>query len=209
MTHPNVFDMFLLLAAGIGALYLDFLFFKRRKIYDWYYMIGFTVLLVAGLLLIVLGYEILGTPFVLTVSSLIPLGISIGLAEQFYPGIKKPFKWFLLVGIVLIATASYFDLALLRKIVVPLFHSVAGMMIFLGPIFAKGAPKGFYWVGVGGLLIGIGGIALAFLTIGKPLLGLFTADFVFNILSLILALMAGSYLMGFRKDLLEKPIQPS
>lgn len=204
MNHPNAVDIVLLLATGLAALYLNVLFFKRKKLFDWYYMLGFTVLFVAGVLLILFGYEILGTPFVLTVSSLIPLGISMGVAEQFYPSIKKPFKWFVLVGFLLIAVASFFDMTLLRKIVVPLFHSGAGLMIFLGPILAKGAPKGFYWVGVGGALIGVGGIALAFLTIGKPLLGLFTEVLVDNILSLILALMAGAYVLGFRKDFASK-----
>jgi hypothetical protein len=42
------------------------------------------------LLLIFMGYDILGTPFVLTVASLIPLGISMGLAEQYYPAWNEP-----------------------------------------------------------------------------------------------------------------------
>ena len=58
----------------------------------------------------------------------------------------------------------------LKKIAVPLFHGVAGLVIFLGPFFAKGAPKGFFWVGIGGLLIGLGGIALAFISVGAQLL---------------------------------------
>jgi len=204
MNHPNTIDIILLLLTGLVALYLSVQFFKRKKLYDWYYILGFVVLLVAGVLLILQGYEILGTPFVLTVSSLIPLGISMGIAEEYFPGIKKPFKWFLGIGFVLIALSSYFEWTLVRKISVPLFHSVAGLMIFLGPIMAKGAPKGFFWVGIGGLLIGIGGIALAFLTIGQPLLGIFTAALVFNILSLILVLMAFSFLYGFQKDLAQK-----
>lgn len=199
--HPNTIDIILLLLTGLAALYLSVQFFKRKKLYDWYYILGFVVLLVAGVLLILLGYEILGTPFVLTVSSLIPLGIAMGITEQYYPGIKKPFKWFLAIGFILIALSSYFDWALVRKISVPLFHSVAGLMIFLGPIMAKNAPKGFFWVGIGGALIGIGGIALAFLTLGTPLLGIFTAELVFNILSLILVLMAFSFVLGFQKDL--------
>ena len=78
-------------------------------------------------------------------------------------------------------------------------------MIFLGPFFvnkykqAKKAAKGFEWVGIGGALIGIGGIALAFLTVGKPLLGIFTADLVFNILSAILFLMTVAFAWGFVK----------
>ncbi|MGC8855382.1 MAG: hypothetical protein ACP5QU_01145 [Anaerolineae bacterium] len=205
MNHPTLFDIVLLLVTGLTAAYLLWCFFSRwqkeKGTYDIYYMLGFLVLLVAGVLLIFLGYGILGTPFVLTVSSLIPLGISMGIAEQFYPTWKKAFKWFALVGILAIAVTSFGQMETLRKIVVPLFHSVAGLVIFLGPFFAKNAAKGFWWVGIGGALIGIGGIALAFLTVGKPLLGIFTAELVFNILSPLLLLMTLAFTFGFVKDI--------
>ncbi len=211
MTHPNVLDIILLLITGLTAVYLIWRFWKRwsweKKAYAWYYIMGFAVLFVSGVLLIVLGYGILGTPFVLTVASLIPLGISMGIAEQYYPNWKKAFKWFATIGFLAIAISSFAGLDLLRKISVPLFHGVAGFVIFLGPFFvnktkqAKTAAKGFEWVGVGGVLIGIGGIALAFLSVDKPLLGIFTADLVFNILSGILFLMTMAFAWGFVKDI--------
>ncbi|MBL7161484.1 MAG: hypothetical protein ISS57_02685 [Anaerolineales bacterium] len=87
-----------------------------------------------------------------------------------------------------------------------MFHSVAGLIIFLGPFLVKkygeGRPaKGFFWVGIGGLLIGIGGIALASLSFGAPLLGIFTADLVFNILAGLLLLMSLAFAWGFMKDI--------
>ena len=211
MNHPNVLDIILLLATGLGAVYLIWRFWKRwsweKAAYAWYHIMGFAVLFVSGVLLIFMGYDILGTPFVLTVASLIPLGISMGIAEQYYPLWKKPFKWFATIGFLAIALSSFLGWELVRKISVPLFHGVAGLVIFLGPFFvnkykqAKRAAKGFEWVGVGGALIGIGGIALAFLTVGKPLLGIFTADLVFNILSAILFLMTAAFAWGFVRDI--------
>jgi hypothetical protein len=59
---------------------------------------GFAVLLVSGLLLIFLGLGILASPYVLTVASLIPLGISMGLAEEYFPQWKTYFKWFAAIG---------------------------------------------------------------------------------------------------------------
>jgi hypothetical protein len=197
-------NLFLLLT-GLLAIYLLWVFYNHWKqskaLYDVYYMLGFLVLLVSGLLLIFLGFGILGTPLVLTVASLIPLGISMGITEQFYPSWKKAFAWFALIGFLAIAVTSIGGMETLRKIAVPLFHGVAGLVIFLGPFFARKAAKGFWWVGIGGALIGIGGIALAFLTIGKPLLGIFTADLVFNILALLLLLMTLAFTWGFVKDI--------
>ncbi len=109
-----------------------------------------------------LGLGILASPLVLKIASLIPLGISIGLAEEYFPAWKKYFKWFAAVGYVAIALTSLGGMDLLKKIVVPLFHSVAGPVISLGPFFAKSAPKGFFSVGIGGLLIGMGGIVPGF-----------------------------------------------
>lgn len=201
MDHPTLLDILLLLVTGLTALYLVWRFWQRREVYDWYYIMGFAVLFVSGVLLILLGYDILGTPFVLTVASLIPLGISMGIAEQYFPAWKKAFKWFATLGFLAIAITSFGGMESLKKIVVPLFHSVAGLVIFLGPFFAKGSARGFRWVGIGGLLIGIGGIALAFLSVGRPLLGIFTAGLVFNILSPLLLLMTLAFAWGFVKDL--------
>ena len=197
-------DNLFLLLTGLLAAFLCWYFLKRyqlhRATHNIYYLIGFIVLLVSGLLLIFLGLEILTSPYVLTVASLIPLGISMGIAEEYFPKWKKAFKWFALIGFVAIAVSSIAGLDGLKKISVPLFHGVAGLVIFLGPFLAKKAPKGFYWVGIGGLLIGLGGIALAFISSGSQLL-FFSPVFVMKILTLLLLLMTGSFTLGFtRKD---------
>jgi hypothetical protein len=198
LTLDNLF----LLLAGLLAAYLCWYFWQRyslhKALHNIYYLMGFAVLLVSGLLLIFLGLGILASPLVLTVASLIPLGISMGLAEEYFPEWKKYFKWFAAVGFVAIAVTSLGGMDTLKKIAVPLFHGVAGLVIFLGPFFAKGAPKGFFWVGIGGLLIGLGGIALAFISAGAQLL-FFSPAFVMLILTPLLFLMTGAFALGFAK----------
>ena len=200
----NWFDRIVLLLTGLVAAYLVWRFWARyskgKKLFDLYYIMGFVVLFVSGVLLIIQGYGILGSPFVLTVASLIPLGISMGVAEQYYTGWKKAFKWFALVGFLAIAISSFTGWSLMRKVSVPLFHGVAGLIIFLGPFFAKDAGKGFWWVGIGGLLIGLGGVALAFLSVGAQLL-FFSQAFVLTILAPLLLLMTLAFTFGFVKDI--------
>jgi hypothetical protein len=197
-------DNLFLLLTGLTAIYLIWRFYTRwskgKALYDVYYIMGFLVLLVSGLLLIFLGLGILKSPYVLTVASLIPLGISMGIVEQYYLKYKKAFKWFLLVGFLAIAISAIFGIDLVKKISVPLFHGVAGLVIFLGPFFAKKAHKGFWWVGIGGLLIGLGGIALAFISLGKQLL-FFSPSFVTLILTPLLLLMTLAFTFGFVKDI--------
>ena len=206
-------DRILLLITGLTALYLIWRFYGRysqkKGLYDLYYIPGFAVLFVSGVLLIFLGYKILGlggsvlSPFILPIASLIPLCISIGIVEQYYSQWKKPYKWLAAIGILAIAISSIAGLALIKKLSVPIFHGVAGMIIFLGPIFAvknSEAPRGFVWVGIGGMLIGIGGIALAFLTTGSQLL-FFSTVVVLTILAPLLLLMTLAFAWGFVKDI--------
>ncbi len=201
----NLFDRIVLLLTGLVAIYLLWRFYmrysKRKTLYDLYYMLGFLVLLTSCLLLIFLGYDILASPYLLTVASLIPLGISLGIVEEYFPSWKRAFKWFALIGFLSIAITSIVGSEVGRKISVPLFHGVAGLVIFLGPFFAKSAVRGFSWVGIGGLLVGIGGIALAFLSFGRPLLGIFTAELVLTILAPLLLLMILAFAWGFVKDM--------
>lgn len=202
----SILDRIILLLTGLVAIYLIWKLYGRystkKKLYDVYYLMGIIVLLVSGLLLIFLGFGILASPLVLTVASLIPLGISMGLMNQFYPGVKKIYSWFALVGILAIAATSIGGSSL-KTIAVPLFHGVAGLIIFGIPIMMSmngKAPKGFWWVGVGGALIGLGGIALAFLSVGSQLL-FFSAAFVFTILAPLLLLMTLAFAWGFMKDI--------
>ncbi len=199
-------DNLFLLLTGLIAAYLLWRFWTRytnsKALYDLYYMMGFLVLLVSGLLLIFLGLGILKSPYVLTVASLIPLGISMGLVEQYLPAWKRPFKWFALVGFLAIAVSAIGGIDLLRKISVPLFHGIAGLVIFLLPFFVAGkqAAREFWWVGIGGVLIGLGGIALAFISLGRQLL-FFSPEFVTLILTPLLLLMTLAFTYGFVRDI--------
>jgi hypothetical protein len=195
-------DNLFLFLTGLIAAYLCWYFWQRynlhKALHNIYYLMGFAVLLISGLLLIFLGLDILASPYVLTVASLIPLGISMGLAEEYFPSWKKAFKWFAAIGFLAIAVTSIGGMDSLKKIAVPLFHGVAGLVIFIGPFVAKGAAKGFFWVGIGGALIGLGGIALAFITMGSQLL-FFSPALVMAILTPLLFLMAGAYALGFAR----------
>jgi hypothetical protein len=203
----NWFDRITLLLTGLTALYLIWRFYgrysKEKALHDIYYMMGFAVLFVSGVLLIFLGWGILASPYILTIATLIPLGVSMGLMNQFMPQYKKAYSWFALLGLLAIAITSIGDMSW-KSIAVPLFHGVAGLIIFGLPLYVsfskESAPKGFAWVGIGGLLIGIGGIALAFLTSGRQLL-FFSQDVVIMILAPLLLLMTLAFTWGFVKDI--------
>ena len=207
----GIFDQIILLLTGLSAAYIAWRFYtrysKNKNLHDVYYMMGFVVLLVSGVLLIFGGWGLLDSPYVLTVATLIPLGISMGLVNQFLPEYKKAYSWFALVGLLAIAVTSIANMSL-KSIAVPVFHGIAGLIIFGLPLYrcfvAKDAPKGFGMVGIGGMLIGIGGMALAFYKAGKPLFGIFTGEFILMILAPLLLLMALSFTWGFMKEIVSQ-----
>jgi len=203
----NLFDQAILLLTGLTAIYLIYRFIQdgTGKMYNIYYIISFAVLLVSGLLLIFGGWDVLKSPLVIVVAYLIPLGLSVGLVTEFYAKTAKLYLIFGVIGLILIFLTRVVmtDVGALATIILVIFHSVAGLLIFFIPIFvtkANKAPAGFIFVTVGGVLIGLGGIALAFLKAGAQLL-FFSQDFVMMILAPLLLLMTLAYTWGFMKKI--------
>jgi len=199
----SLFDRAILLLTGLTALYLLWRFFasyrQEKQRQNIYYMIAFGVLLVAGLLLIIFTYGALASPLVVIVAVLIPAGLAAGLVAQIYPKLELPFVIFAVVGLAAIAITRFTGPAVLATVVLIIVHSVAGLTIFALPILAvtrKLEPGGFLFVTVGGTLIGLGGIALAFLKTGGQLL-FFSGDFVMLILAPLLLLMTLAFAWGF------------
>ncbi|MCX6055084.1 MAG: hypothetical protein NTZ74_09265 [Chloroflexi bacterium] len=162
------------------------------------YSTSFGVLLVAGLLLLILGFEVLDSPLVVMVSTIIPLSLATGLVWQHLP----PYRIIYLVFAILGLTAIVVTRALpfknkLPLIVLVIVHGIAGLTIFLLPIhlvFSGLVPSGFFLISVGGALIGLGGLLLALLRAGRPLL---SRETIFRLLPVLLLLMTTAFVAGF------------
>ncbi|MEW6032119.1 MAG: hypothetical protein AB1645_04450 [Bacillota bacterium] len=200
----TLLDRLLLAAAGVVALYMVIHFLGTRRktageaapAFPLYYATSFAVILVAGLLLIAFGYGSLANPLVVIAAALIPLALSLGLVGELHPDREKAYLLFAAVGLAAIAVTRFVGPAGLATVVLAAVHSVAGLVIFFLPLAAwRGGrrPAVFALVTVGGTLIGIGGIALAFLKVGAPIL---PAAVIFAILAPVLFLMTASFAWG-------------
>jgi hypothetical protein len=162
------------------------------------YSTAFGVLLVAGLLLLILGFEVLDSPIVVIVSTIIPLSLAIGLIWQYLPNYRVMYLIFAIIG--------FFAIVITRALPIrnkfPLFilvivHGVAGLTIFSLPIilvFSGLGRSGFLLISVGGALISLGGLLLALLKAGKPLL---SREIIFRVLPGLLLLMTAAFVAGF------------
>jgi hypothetical protein len=162
------------------------------------YTVAFGVLLVAGLLLILLGYEVLNSPIVVIAATLIPLSLSTGLVWQYFPNWRNDYLIFAGVGLVgIILTRSLPMPERLPVLFLALVHGVAGLLITFLPlhlVLREVTPAGFVLVGLGGALIGLGGLLLAFLKAGRPILPRTT---ILKILPGLLLFMTAAFVGGF------------
>jgi len=197
MKKISVLDRILLLATGLLAAYqvaagMD----GMEPLTIWFYTISFGTLLVAGLLLIILGFEGLEKQAIVIVSALIPLSLSLGLVSEHLVEYTTPYLFFCGVGLLAIAITRFSVTGKIATIVLAIIHGIAGLIIFLLPIFLsiQGAmPAGFALVGLGGAIIGLGGLLLAFLKAGKPILSQKT---ILSLLPGLLFLMTAAFVSG-------------
>lgn len=163
------------------------------------YTIAFGVILVAGLLLIILGFEVLDAPIVVIISTIIPLALSLGLIWQHLASLRTVYLIFTIISfLAVVLTRSIAMQNKLPVIVIAITHGIAGLTIFLLPIIlaAQGQVKPlFSLVGIGGALIGIGGLLLSFLKTGKPIL---SRDTIMRLFPMLLLLTTALFVAGFK-----------
>jgi hypothetical protein len=165
------------------------------------YTVAFGVLLVAELLLIILGFDVLDSPVVVVISTIIPLALSLGLVWEHLASYRALYLIFTIIGFAAVAftrTAPVQNREHISTITITIVHGIAGMIIFLLPIIlsAQGIMKpAFTLVGIGGALIGIDGLLLSFLKTGKPIL---PKDNILNILPGLFLVMTACFVAGFK-----------
>jgi hypothetical protein len=162
------------------------------------YTVGFGVLLIAGVLIIILGFDVLDSPIVVIISTIIPLSLSSGLVWEHLTSFGIPYSIFMIAGFMAIIITRIVPLKnKVPVIVLASVHSIAGVTIFLVPIILViygFAHPIFSLVSLGGALIGIGGLLLSFLRVGKPLL---TRSTIFKVLPGLLLITTICFVIGF------------
>ena len=163
------------------------------------YTIAFGVLLVAGLLLIILGFDVLESPIVVIDSTIIPLTLSLGLVWQHLASYRTVYLLFTIIGFAAVTlTRSVPMQNKLPVITIAITHGIAGITIFLLPIIlsVQGQMNPlFSLVGIGGALIGLGGLLLSFLKTGRPIL---SRDTIMRWFPILLLLTTAFFVTGFK-----------
>ena len=198
MPKMGLLDRILLLLTGLLAAYqvvtgID----GKVPLAMLAYTIAFGVLLIAGLLILILGFDILENDLVTILATLIPLGLSVGLVVEYLPRFQIPYLIFAVLGFLVVVFSRLLISSKPATIALALVHGVSGMLIFSLPVYLsiiEQTPPGFSLVGVGGGLIGIAGLLLSFLKTGYPILN---RQMILQILPFVLLLTTTAFVVGF------------
>jgi len=210
----NILDRLFLLAAEIVAIYMILGLIRRQRQGETkhpsnsYHLTAFSVLLISELLLTFFGWGILGlmgtgmaNKMLAIFASLIPFSWATALVSKIYPRYEKVYLSTMVLGLVLISLSRFMDMPTFARIIYPVFHSTAGITVISLPFLAvkKGLMgRKFLWIAIGGALISLGGISLAFLASGKQLL-FFSRPLVLSIMAPLLFLTTTSYMWGLSR----------
>ena len=198
MKKMSAIDRLLLLLTGLLAAYQIAIGVEGAPpVSLWAYSVGFGILLLAGIMLIILGFEGLDSSLVAIVTTMLPLALSLGLVWDHLPAWRIPYLAFVVVGFAAVALTRVIRAGRAATITLAVVHGVAGLIIFGLPIYLSltgTTPPGFALVGIGGALIGVGGLMLSFLRMGKPILSQST---ILTILPALLFLMTAAFVAGF------------
>lgn len=190
--------IFLLIAALVAAFQVMIGISGLEEIPIVAYSIAFGILLVAMLLIIILGLEVLESPVVVIASTIIPLSLSLGLVWEHIETWRIPYLVFAVCGLLAVILTRMLPVpGRLQVILLALVHGIAGMVVFLLPslLAAQGLTRsGFALVGLGGALIGLGGVLITFLKTDNPIVSRQT---ILRILPALFMLVTVVFVIGF------------
>jgi len=136
------------------------------------YTISFGLLLLASLLLLIMGFEIMNNNYIAVLTSLIPITLSLGLVihklEHF-----TLYAILISLGFIIASILRFFSKGKTALLSLGVIHFISGIVIFLLPIILFLLEKStaqILFISLGGLIIGIGGILLGFIKAEKEIL---------------------------------------
>ncbi len=135
-----------------------------------YYTLAFGTLVLASLLLMLLGFEILDSNGVLVVAALIPVGLSLGMINQYLPQVHTIYLIISIIAIIAVAVSRFFASEKTALIMLTLVHGLAGIIVVWIPlvlVFSGQQNVRTLLISAGGIIIGAEGLLLASFKVGK------------------------------------------
>lgn len=167
-----------------------------------YFTIAFGVLVLACLLLMLFGFEVLDNTIVVLVATLIPLSLSSGIIANYFHQYKLTYLIFAIAGLIGILISRIYKSKKIATIVLAAVHGLSGLVITILPLILSlvgTTPLKFTSVGMGGALIGLIGLMLTFLkTRGNKLL--VTKSSIYRWFPTLLLIVTALFVIGLNRN---------
>ena len=197
MIKMTVLNRIILLITGHAAGYMIVTGIEGLDVWTtFFYTVAFGVLVLACLLLMLFGFEILDNTLIVVVATLIPLSLSLGIISSYLPNYKFVYLIFAVLGLMIILLTRIRKTGKSATMALAVVHGLAGLVITFLPVilsFNNITSPWFSLVGVGGALIGITGLLLAFLKIDKAIL---SQKSIYAIFPVLLFFMTALFVIG-------------
>ena len=159
------------------------------------YTISFGLLLLACLLLLLMGFEIMENNYIAIVAALIPITLSLGLVTDKLES-STMYSTLIGVGFLIAVALRLFSSGKIQSLSIGAIHFLSGSVIFFLPIilfFTGAAEIQILMISLGGVLIGTGGMLLGLLKAGKSILA---KEKVVALFPIILFLTTTAFVIG-------------
>ncbi len=128
------------------------------------YTIAFGVLVLAGVMLLLFGFELLENPFVPIVSTLIPLMLSLGLVQDHIPGMVTAYFTLLALLYLISIWGKFRAGAKHAAMILATVHGISGLLLVVLPMvlsYGYGLSYQILFISLGGLALSLEGVLLA------------------------------------------------
>lgn len=161
-----------------------------------YFTVAFGVLLLASLLLLLMGFEIMENNYVAVIAALIPITLSLGMINNRLPEYHFLYAIIIGLGFLVAIYLRFYGAEKIASLSFGIIHGVSGMFIFFIPIvllLSSSIELQYGFVSLGGVFIGLGGMLLAFVKGGKPIL---SKETVISLFPIILFIATTAFVIG-------------
>ena len=147
-----------------------------------------------------MGFEVLEEDLVPVVAALIPVCLAIGLFNVVWSD-KQYWLFYTILAVlgIILLTVARLDIFLgeMKTIILMAVHVPSGLSIVLIPLYTGFVTKDTEWTSVffsiGGLLISLGGVLLAFLKLDMEIL---SQEQIFDVLPILLLIVGVFFVLG-------------
>ncbi len=163
-----------------------------------YYTVAFGTLVLASILLMLFGFEILESNGVLVVAAFIPVSLSLGMVNQYLPQMHLYFLIISIAGIGAVAFSRFLVSEKTAVLVLTLVHGIAGSVVVLIPLMLviNGTLNTIaLLISLGGIIIGSEGLLLAAFKMGKEFVA---AEKIYASFPVILFMASLAFIVGMQ-----------